>query len=112
LSGTYQFLVYADDVNILGEKVHNISTEALLIDTKDKGLEVNVGKLKYMVMPQYQNRRRRHNVKMHNNFFEMGEDFNYLGTILRNRNSIQENRSKSFGTETFVVKIATKQYKD
>ena len=47
----------ADDVNILGEKVHNIKkkTEALVIVTKKIGLEVNADKIKYMTMPLYQN---------------------------------------------------------
>jgi hypothetical protein len=45
-------LVYADDVNMLGESVHTVKrkTKALLVDTKESGLEVNADKTKYMVM--------------------------------------------------------------
>ena len=41
--GTHQLLVYAVDVNILGNSVHTKmnNTEALVIDSKESGLEVN-----------------------------------------------------------------------
>jgi hypothetical protein len=52
LNGTHQLLVYADDVNILGGSVHAIkkNTEALVVTSKEIGLEVNAEKTKYMVM--------------------------------------------------------------
>jgi hypothetical protein len=45
LNGT-QILVYADDVNILGRSVHTIekNTEALVVASKEIGLEVNSDK--------------------------------------------------------------------
>jgi hypothetical protein len=43
LNGTHQRLAYADDVNILGEKVDTIqkNTEALLDASEEVGLEMN-----------------------------------------------------------------------
>jgi hypothetical protein len=54
LNGTHQLVVNADDVNILGGSLHTIrkNTEALLIASKEIGLEVNAEKTKYMVMSQ------------------------------------------------------------
>jgi len=52
LNGIHQLLVYADDVNMLGGSVHtkNGNTEALIVASKEIGLEVNVDKTTYMVM--------------------------------------------------------------
>jgi hypothetical protein len=43
LNGTHQLLAYADDVNILGGSVHTVkeNAEALVVATKEIGLEVN-----------------------------------------------------------------------
>jgi len=59
LNGTHQLLVYADDVNILGGSLHTIkeNMEALVVASKETGLEINAHKTKYMVMSQDQNAR-------------------------------------------------------
>ena len=98
----------------MGERLHNVKngTYALVIATKETGLEVNSDERKYMVMALYQNGGWRHNIKIHNTSFERGEDFKRLKTTEKKRNSIQEKRSKSFSAESYVVQIANKQYKD
>jgi hypothetical protein len=52
LNGTHQFLVCADDVNILGGSVQTVkeNAEALVFASNETGLEVNADKTKYMVM--------------------------------------------------------------
>jgi len=52
LNGTHQLLVYADAVNILGERSHNIkkNTEAFVVASKEIRLELNADKTKYMVL--------------------------------------------------------------
>jgi hypothetical protein len=46
LNGTYQFLIYADYVNILSGSIHTVKedTEALTVASKEIGLEVNADK--------------------------------------------------------------------
>ena len=92
LNGTPQLLVYAVDVNILGESLHTIqkNTETLVVVSNETGLEENGDKTKYMVMSREQNAGRNHNIKIDNIFYEMKEEFKYLGTILATKNSIQE----------------------
>jgi hypothetical protein len=50
-------LAYADDVNILGERIRSIrkNTEALVIASKEICLEVNAEKTTYMVISRDQN---------------------------------------------------------
>jgi hypothetical protein len=50
-TGMHQLLAYADDVNILGGSVHTVreNAEALVVATKEIGLEVNTDITKYMV---------------------------------------------------------------
>ena len=91
LNDAHYLLVYAD-VNIFGGCIHTIkeNEEAFIVTSKYIGLEVNADKSKYMFMLQDQNAGRSHNMKIDNRSFEMAQEFKYLGTILTNQNSIQE----------------------
>jgi hypothetical protein len=84
-------LFYADDVNILGGSAHVLkkSTQALLVGSKEIGLEVNADKTMHTVMSRDKNAGRSHNIRDDNSSFEMVEDFKYFGTILTNQNFIQ-----------------------
>ena len=75
--GTHQLLAYADDVNILGGRVHTVkeNAEALGVATKETGLDVNADKTKYMVMARDQNAGRSHSMKIDNRSFELVEEF-------------------------------------
>ena len=57
LNGTHQFLVYADDANILGGSVHTIkkNAEALIVASKVIGLEVNADEIEYVFVSQERN---------------------------------------------------------
>ena len=92
LNGTHQLLVYASDVNILVGSVHTIrgNAEALIVASKENGIEVNANKTKYMVMSRDQAAGRSHSMKTDNRSFERVEEFRYLGKTLPNQNSIQE----------------------
>ena len=84
LNGTHQILVYAGDINILGGKEHTVKekAEALIVASKESGLEVNADKTvcKYMVMSRDQNAGRSCNMKIGSRFFGRVEEFKYLGT--------------------------------
>jgi len=92
LRGTHQLLVYAHDVNMLGGSIHTIkkNAEALVVASKETGLEVNPDKTKHMVMSRDQNAGRSHSIKINNSSFQWVEEFRYLGTTVKNQNSIQE----------------------
>jgi len=72
LNGTHQILVYAGDVNILGGSVHTIkkNKEALVVASKETGLQINDDKTKLIVMSRDQNAGRSHNIKIDNSSFE------------------------------------------
>ncbi|KAJ4438859.1 hypothetical protein ANN_14812 [Periplaneta americana] len=66
LNGLHQLLVYADDMNMLGENSQTIgeNAEILLEASKTIGLEVNPEKTKYMIMSREQNIVRNGNIKI------------------------------------------------
>ena len=72
--------------------VHTIKkhTQALVVASLEIGLEVNADKIKYMVISQDQNAGWSHSIKNDYSSFEKMEEFKYLGTTLRNQNSIQK----------------------
>jgi hypothetical protein len=76
----------------LGGSLHTIkkNTAALVVASKEIGLEVNVEKTEYMVMSGDQNAGQSHNIKLGNKYFERVEQFKYLGTTLKYQNSIYE----------------------
>jgi len=65
---THQLLVYTDNVNILGRSIHAMQkkTEALVVASKETGLEVKAYKTKYIVLSQDQNAGQSHTIKFDN----------------------------------------------
>jgi hypothetical protein len=91
-NGTYQILAYADDVNLLGDNIDTIekNTETLIDASKEVGLEINVAKTKYMLLPHHQNAGQNWDIEIADRLFENVSQFKYLGTTVTNQNLIQE----------------------
>ena len=121
LNGTHRLLVYADDVNIFGGSVHTIkkTTDALVVSSKENGLEVNVDITKYIVMSREKTAGRINRIKSDYISFERVEELKYLGTNLMNQNSIQEEFKSRLtyrmlaiiGAQSSVFQFAVHKYK-
>ena len=66
------------------------NVEALVVATKEIGLEVNADETKYVIMSLDQNAGRSYSMKIYNSSIERVEELKYLGTTLTNQNSIQK----------------------
>jgi hypothetical protein len=96
LNESYQLLVYADDLNLLGDTINTIKkdTETLIDVSKAAGLEVSAEKTKYMLLSRHQDARKNHDIKIANRCFENVAHFMYLVTTVTDQNLIQDEIKK------------------
>jgi hypothetical protein len=92
LHWTHQLLVYAHDVNLLGDNINTVkkNTEALIGASKEVGLEVNAEKTKCMLLSRHKNAGQNRNIKVGNRSFENASQFKYFGTLITNQYLICE----------------------
>jgi hypothetical protein len=86
LNRTHQLLVYAGDVNLLGNSINII--EILSEASRDIGLEINAQKTKCVIMSHHPNSGQNQNLRIANKSYESVTRFEYLGTTLTNQNDI------------------------
>jgi hypothetical protein len=72
LIGIYQLLVYADDINLLGDRINTIkeNKETLLEVSMDVGLEINEDKTIYVIMSCHLYSGQNQNISVGNKSFE------------------------------------------
>jgi hypothetical protein len=80
LNGTHWLLVYADDVNLMGDSMDTIkkNTGTLTDVSKEVGLEVNAEQTRYLLLSHHQNAGQKHDIKIATDPLKMWHSSNIL----------------------------------
>jgi hypothetical protein len=107
-NGTHQLLVYADEVNLLGDNINTIqkNIETLTDASKEVGLKVNAEKTKYKLLFHHQNAVQNHDIQTANRSFENVAQFKYLGMKVTNQN-LSGNGFQRHNFLSFCVHVLT-----
>jgi hypothetical protein len=100
LNATNHLLIYADDVNLLGDNTDIIkkNTKILIDASKDDGLEINVHKTKYILLFRRQTTGESNYIKTENRSFKNLSQFKYLGMAVISQNLIEEKIETKFNS--------------
>jgi hypothetical protein len=92
LNGLNQLFVYADDVDLLGDDIHELqsNTDTLVAACSEIGLQVNVEKTKYMITSRNAEEEGNRNITINNMTIEKVNKFKYLGAYITSRNEVAE----------------------
>ena len=87
MNGTHKVLAYADDATLLGDDIRTIKSNAdVFFNTcKDIGLAENTRKTKYIQTERHRGMISNDHIRISSNSY-----FKYLGFLVTNQNSIQE----------------------
>jgi hypothetical protein len=92
LNETRQLMIYADDINLLGDSTSTIkgNTETLLRAGRDVGLVIETDKTQHTITSRHQNSGQNQNIRIANESFENVAKFKYLVTTLINQNDLHD----------------------
>jgi hypothetical protein len=119
LNAAHQLLVYADDINLLGDSTNAIKEHRNPEASRDIDLDINAEKTKYMIMSRHKNSGQNQNIRIDHGSFENVAKFKYLGTTLTNQNDIHDEikgRLNSgnacyYSVQIFCLPVSYKKYR-
>ena len=92
VNGTHQALAYADSVNLVGFDMRTMWRKADVLSNTCKNIDValNTGKTKCMEVGHHWGMMAIEHITIGSNLCEKVKTYNYLGSLLTNKNSIHE----------------------
>ena len=110
MNGSHQVLAYAEDINLIGDDIRTIERKVhvLLNACNGIGLAENTGKTMYMEIGRHRGIIANEHIRIGSNSYEKVKSFKYLGSLVTNQNSIQDEikcRLKAGNSHYYSVQI-------